>query len=198
MKYFFTCLLFGCLLFTSCVDDYDAPCRDRVIATTFNFTEAQVAVMPYGDKDSLVYVSDLADTMYLYTSAVLDSAFLEVANTPNNPECPNDFNAYPIVGYRLADSLSDYRLGYKAWKRDSSCMYADGVSSLELPLSAIGVKDSTYIDSIVLGNRMFYGVHQFKNSVGVQFYIHPTLGILQVMKDQKVYTLQGFNKKPWK
>jgi hypothetical protein len=198
MKYFFSSLLLGCLLFTSCVDDYDAPCRDQVIAKTFGFSTAQLAVMPYGEKDSLVYVSDLADTMYLYTSGVLDSAFLEIANTPNNPECPNDFNAYPIEKYKMSDSLSPYVLGYMARKRDSVCAYIDGSSVLELSLSAIGAQDSTYLDSVLLGNRMFYNVNKFTNTAGVPFYIHPTLGILQVMKDQKVYTLQRFNTKPWK
>jgi hypothetical protein len=180
------------------VDDYDAPCRNQVVAVTMAFADSQAAVMPYGKDDSLFYLSDAGDSMFLYTNGVLDSAHLEVANTPNNPECPNDFTAYPIVGYRMADSVSGHSIGYKAIKKEALCRYTDGSNFLQIPMAAVGAHDSTFMDSVLLGNKMFYNVNKFTSNNTTPFYIHPTLGLLQIVKDNKQYTLQGFNDKPWK
>jgi hypothetical protein len=193
----YTLILASCLL-TSCVDRYDAPCRDQVIAKAYVFSEAQAAVMPYSANDTLVYAAGSNDTLYFLTASFVDTVSLNAYNGPNNPECPNDIESHRIVEYVMRDTVSAFELRYKAWQQTGVCVYGAGTQTLEIPLTAIGAEDSTYLDSVSLGNQTFYHVNQLMNNTGVVFYIHPSLGMLQFTKDQKNYTLQRFNSIPWK
>jgi hypothetical protein len=190
-------ILAGCLL-TSCVDNYDAPCRDQVIAKAYTFSDVQTALMPYSANDTLVYAAGANDTLYFRTVSYLDSASVYPYDGPNNPECPNDFESHRIVRYVLQDSLSGYQLSYKALEQTGACAFTAGAETLEIPITAIGVEDSTFLDSVSLGSNTYYHLNRFTNNTGVVFYIHPTLGILQLKKDQKNYALQRFNSILWK
>jgi hypothetical protein len=199
MKYIFYALIITCGLFTACVEDKDSPCRERVVAVAYKFSDDQEAVMAYSKADTLVYYAGIGDSLYLQTSLYVDSVTLQTTNSPNNPDCPNnDYESHEVNFIAIKDSFSSFSVGYKAWQQTSKCIYSFDNEMLEISMSAIGAKDSTFLDSVELGHQMFYNVNKFENANGSIFYIHPTLGMLQLKKDQKKYILQRFNHKPWK
>jgi hypothetical protein len=163
-------LIFGIL--TGCVDRYDAPCRDQVITKVYTFSAAQASVIPYSKTDTLVYAAGLNDTLYLKTSSYTDSALVFMTNQPNNPECPNDFESHQILQCILSDSLLAFHIDYNVYQLEAFATYSNGSDRLEVGLSAIGAQDSTYLDSVQLGNTMFYGVNTFTNS----FLYSPIIG----------------------
>jgi hypothetical protein len=190
--------MLGFVALSGCVRNVDAPCRDQVIAKVYAFSDSVAAVMPFSRYDTLVYAAAVNDTLYLTTSSYTDSTTVQLANQPNNPECPNDFESHAIRSISVLDSIHSFDIRYRAVEQSGLCTFSWGLESLILAFSAIGARDSTFLDSVVLGNTQFYNVNQFTDQSGSPLYIHPTLGLLQLMKDQKIYTLQRFNSKPWK
>jgi hypothetical protein len=198
MKLFFYPLFLVISLCISCVDKFDAPCRDQVVALKYTFSEVEVGAIPYSAKDTLVFATEVGDTLRLMTSLYLDSVTMNIANSPNNPDCPNDYESHQVLQSTVKDSVSLFFISYHASQLTGICRFAYGAESIEIPLSAIGSTDSSYIDSVLLGNTVYYNVNLFMNGLGTAFYIHPKLGLLRFSKDSKYYSLQKFNSKTWK
>lgn len=196
MKFFYILLSTTLVVWlVSCKPNYDAPCRAQVVADSFLFSAEQQAVMPYSSKDTLVYISVNNDTIQLLTSIFNTTPTIKQSTKPSNPECPNDFNSHASQLIVLKDSLTQTVLSYTASQYSGLCTFTVAAVKIEIPLAQIGLKDSTFMDSVMLGQNMFYNVTIATNHNGQKEYINAKYGLLQFASAGKRYSLIKFNNK---
>jgi hypothetical protein len=203
MKYFYSICVVALLFVAGCKDDYTAPCRDAAAIDSAVFSETHLDNIPYTGHDTLVYVSEVNDSIVLLTETYSDEPYRLVTDQPGNPECPNnDFITYDRVSTQLSNNAGNTKLFFTAARTNSntstndSAMYAiTGYGSLLLRLSALGARDSTFVDSVSLANHTYFNVNCFVNEQGDTFYVNGSLGLLQFKQNAKRYTLRKFNNK---
>lgn len=166
-----------------------------MVADSAVFTASMVANLPYTGHDTLLYVSDAADSVTLLTQTYNDAPYLVLTDQPGNPECPdNDYFSFDVTSALLANNANTTRLFFGAGRTNDSWIYSvSNFGSIALPISALGRKDSTYTDSVTLFNHTFYGVNKFVNTQGDTFYVNGRLGLLQFKQSAKRFTIQKFN-----
>jgi hypothetical protein len=198
MKPVYSIFIITLFIFTGCKSDYTAPCRNQVVRDSVDFTANQLRTIPFSVSDTLVYyAADSTDSVTFYTSGYNNYPVWALSDKPGNPECPNDYIRYQRLSLMFSDRTGGRSMAYRAGRPYDSCYYSVPGKWIDLPLSAVGAADSTYADSIVLGNRTFYGVNRLVSLRGDTFYISSQLGVLQFNINNTVFTLQRFNSK-WK
>jgi hypothetical protein len=197
MKSFYTFWIIVLLAVSACKSNYDAPCRDAIVADSLVFSPAHFSNIPYSAHDTVLYVSDAGDSMVFLTSLYNDNPAVFLTDKPGNPECPNnDYISFDVLNVKLINNSNTTELYFGAGRTTDSCVFSiSGYGAIALPLSALGSRDSTYIDSVYLFNKIFYGVNRFANEQGDSFFINGGLGLLQFKQNAKQFTLQKFNSK---
>lgn len=170
-----------------CIPDKDAPCRNTVVADSL--------VLPnniaYGNADTLLFTNlDYSDSIWLLTRSNSEYGFLVRGNTPNNPDCPNDYLAYLKRKVVLADSISNFTLTVEASRYTDSAVWTFAGNTLRLSVNAIGKRDSTFADSVLLGTQQYYKVNTVKGEDGKLFYLSSTQGLLQFEWQQQQFYLR--------
>lgn len=183
-----TLILIGLLwVQLSCVEDKDAPCRNAIIADSLLLPNN----IAYSSKDTLLFTTaNNSDTIWLITKLNNLTAVLVRGNTPNNPDCPNDYIAKAERYILLRDSVLNIELTVAASRYTDSTQITVANNQLQMGVNAIGQRDSTYADSLMLGNQMYYKVNRFVGEGGTLFYVNRTQGLLQFEWQQQVYFLR--------
>jgi hypothetical protein len=181
-----------------CKSDYTAPCRDAAAIQSNTFSAEQLKSIPYTGHDTLVYVSlETNDSIVLLTETYSNEPYRVITNQPGNPECPNnDFITYDVVNTQLSTNTGDTKLFFAATRNRDTMIYSvSGPSPLYLRFSAVGSKDSTFIEALSLGNLTYPNVNGFANEQGDSFYVNGSFGLIQFVQNAEHYTLRKFNNK---
>ncbi|MCU0442619.1 MAG: hypothetical protein MUE96_09490 [Bacteroidia bacterium] len=183
-----TLILIGLLCVQlSCLEDKDAPCRNAIIADSILLPNN----IAYSNTDTLLFTTaNNNDSIWLLTKQNNLTAVLVRGNTPNNPDCLNDYIAYTERYIVLRDSVLNIELTVSASRYTDSTRITVANNQLQIGVNAIGQRDSTYSDSLMLGNQMYYKVNRFVSEGGTLFYVNSTQGLLQFEWQQQVYFLR--------
>jgi hypothetical protein len=160
----------------ACVKNSDAPCRNTIVADSVGIA----TTFTYGYTDTLRFTSTLNDTVILPSTIFSVHKLFVRGNTPNHPNCPNDYISYDIENAEFTNSPKGLSLQYKVEAVDNICSLKVNTEWLTFKAQSLGKRDSTFIDSINLNGRMFYGVNTFVSNSGKKYYVHQSLGLLQL------------------
>lgn len=191
LRFCFLLLLFAA---AACKPEFDKPCRDVAIQQTFTFTSAELALFPYGVKDTIGFASNLGDTLYFLTDTLLLYSTLLPTTIKGNPECPQDNDAYAArqVSFKPKTGI-EWKAQVK--KATDSIEFSINGNRGGMPIGKFG--DSTYQfqDSVTYGSRTFYRLHSLVMNNGDRIVINSTFGLVYFTTSGRIYTLFKFNNK---
>ena len=188
MKFSNICyLLLSLTCLASCKPNSDSPCRTQIVADSLVLSARQV----FSGFDTLVFQHDSTDSCLLVLYKTDLQKINLISNSPGNPECPNDFIAYDQLTKGWRNVAGNMFIDYSASTLNDSCSFTLPNEQLLLRLSAIGNRDSTYLDSVQLNGSWYYGVNRVLSTGGTEFFIQSGVGVLQFNLNQKNYTFQS-------
>lgn len=196
MKVNIALFVLSVVLLGGCEPDYDAPCRDQVTQIVNTFDGNQLACIPYGSADTVVFVSNSTDTLYLLTQSFTDGFTYLPTVVEGNPECPADVDAFQMMMGNLTDSVVGFGI-QGLWKKENdSCWYTVAGKKYGMLIAQTGDPETVpYVDSLVNGQRVFYGVSTRYNVGGDSILLTKTEGVIYFVNGGKPFWLTSFNGK---
>ncbi len=184
---------FVSVLLAGCKSDYDAPCRDKVVKVTNEFTNEQVEAIPYEKNDSVVFVSATLDTVSLLTKLYQSAYSYSPSVMEGNPECPADLDAFQVLQVNLSDSATGLGL-QSLWRRvNDSCYYTISGRLFSLKITNIGKAVGQYADSVVINQKVFYQVNTIYEAGGDSIIVNKNFGVVYFVAGGKSYRMDSYN-----
>lgn len=186
----------GSLVFLSligCKAEFDAPCRAQVTKITYNFSASQQSKIPFGNKDTLVFLGASQDTLYFLTHYYVSSYNYKPSSIKGNPECPPDNDAFQFIRSELRDANA-MLLTYSTYLENNLTTYNLG-SDFTFNSQLIGDSLYNFKDSVVLPTKTFYKVNTFKNIQGDSILVNASNGLIYFTKGNQSYSQLKFNSK---
>jgi hypothetical protein len=170
----------------------DVPCRNATVRQIFDLNYGQQ--FPYSKADTLFYVSNSNDSLRITSLQELGYNYTK-STAKMNPDCAADSDAYRLITWRMADSLSKYKVVITASKLSDSVKVAVNQYEIRVALASMGKRDSTFSDSLGWGVTKFYNLNKWCNASGDSFYYSNSYGLLRFVNAATSITLYKFNKK---
>jgi hypothetical protein len=196
MKLFYVLGVLGVSAFLAgCKPNYDAPCRDRAVKVTNAFSAQQLALYPYSQLDTVVFVTTILDTLTFVTQSFTSFETYKPSIVIGNPECPADVDAFKAVQSVLKDSINQQAFGCTMWRANDSTEYTIQGVVYNFGIQQLADSVSGYADSVVLPTRTFYNVHSFVNTIGDTIIVNKTNGLIRFKQAGQYYNQLKFNNK---
>lgn len=173
-------------MIASCEAEKDTPCRTAFTQTEI-FTSAELNYWPYHSNDTLSFVDALNDTIRFTIPEPVHT--FRVFPRPNNPECPDDSQAYPHRSISMQSLSGSQTILYDLDAYDESVTVKFDGQTFVLTIPGYGDPTYIYSDSMRLIGNLFTSVYAVSPQSGDTMYFNTANGIIRMVRPGKSLTL---------
>jgi len=150
-------------------------------------SESQLSKIPYSDSNKLELISNLGDTSLFIIPANGIQLNYEARYNGGNPDCPEPYTMYEYAYLHFIQSKHNQDITYlgMALYGDRGNVYnlshtlVIEVNTKTFNFDVWLLNDSSYKDTVTIGNTLFHGLKTFASDSSSMIYNHH-YGILQV------------------